>query len=126
MTERLPDSPTPHELSEFVNQHVLENQTLLVNHLLNIHDEANEFSPETIANFYRLEGEDDAQECGDPQEIYEWWVVSNWLIRQLKNRGEPVLINAYGTWWGRTCTGQAVYLDSVIQEICTENYQSNS
>ena len=30
---------------------------------------------------------------------------------------QPLLQNAYGTWWGRTCSGQAIYMDNIIQEI---------
>jgi len=31
--------------------------------------------------------------------------------------GEPILESDYGTWWGRTCTGQAIQLDGTIQKI---------
>ncbi len=51
------------------------------------------------------------------QEIYEWWLISNWLAERLKKLGEPVLDNNFGTWWGRCCTGQAIYMDSVIGMI---------
>jgi hypothetical protein len=56
----------------------------------------------------------------EPQEIYEWWVVSNWLAEKLEEKGEPILKNEYGIWWGRTCTGQAIYIDDVILEIAKE------
>ena len=57
---------------------------------------------------------DDGQ---DMQEIFEWWVVSDWLAKKLREVGEPILENDYGTWWGRTCTGQAILLDGVIENI---------
>jgi hypothetical protein len=54
-----------------------------------------------------------------PQEIYEWWVVSEYLKDKLKEKGEPV-IDGYPNLWGRTCTGQAKLLDNVITEIQKE------
>lgn len=54
----------------------------------------------------------------EPQEIYEWWMCSDWLIEKLKEHGEPVLIDE--GIWGRTCSGQAILLDSVISRICEE------
>ena len=56
----------------------------------------------------------------EPQEIYEYWIVSPWLGEKLKDKGEPIL-ERWGGWiWGRTCTGQAILLDNVISEICYE------
>jgi hypothetical protein len=53
----------------------------------------------------------------EPQEIFEWWVVSLWLGRKLLIEGEPVIENSYGIWWGRTTTGQAISLDYIIGKI---------
>jgi hypothetical protein len=56
----------------------------------------------------------------EPQEVFEWWIVSPNLYYKLQKRGEPV-IKSYGQcYWGRTTTGQAILLDSVISEICQE------
>ncbi len=55
-----------------------------------------------------------------PQEIFEWWLVSPWLGKKLLLEGEPVIDNGYGTWWGRTTTGQAISLDDVIEKIFTD------
>jgi hypothetical protein len=52
-----------------------------------------------------------------PQEIFEWWLVSQWLGKKLLIEGEPILDNSYGTWWGRTTTGQAISMDYVIQKM---------
>ncbi len=61
-------------------------------------------------------------EAEDYQEIYEHWAVSQWLHDQLKAKGEAVCDDFYGLCvWGRTTTGQAVYADSVIQQIAKEN-----
>ena len=59
-------------------------------------------------------------ELQDPQEIFEWWMVSVWLAEKLRSKGEPVLENKYGVWWGRCVSGQAISLDYVIQEIYDE------
>lgn len=73
-------------------------------------------------------------ECGEPneptdveshesdyEEAYEHWVVSDWLARKLAEKGEMILRGFMGlTIWGRTCTGQAIKLDSVICAIYDE------
>ncbi len=51
-------------------------------------------------------------------EVLEWWLVTPWLAERLKAQGE-VIIEEYGCyWWGRQSSGQAIYMDGVIQEIC--------
>lgn len=57
------------------------------------------------------------KEQDEPQEIFEWWLVTDFLAHKLKEHGEPILDTDYGTWWGRTTTGQAIFLDSVISSI---------
>lgn len=54
----------------------------------------------------------------EPQDIFEYWIVSSWLGEKLREKGEPVLARGGGWIWGRTCTGQAILLDHVISEIC--------
>jgi hypothetical protein len=59
----------------------------------------------------------------DPQqnEIYEHWIVSEWLAARLEGRGEVIERDFYGlTIWGRACTGQAILLDDVICSIYDE------
>jgi hypothetical protein len=54
----------------------------------------------------------------DPQEIFEWWrVTDSWLAGKLEEIGEPILDNDYGTWWGRTCSGQSIILDGTMQGL---------
>lgn len=54
-------------------------------------------------------------------EIFEWWIVTDYLASKLENKGEVILDDVHGlTIWGRTCTGQAIYLDSVIEEITND------
>lgn len=98
-------SATYRELSGFVQNRVLACQTSLVEELLK----------REVLCF------DDIRNLGtdgeDPEDIYEWWIVDRWLLDKLEAHGQPVLRTEYGDWWGRTCTGQAVALDSVIEEI---------
>ena len=53
----------------------------------------------------------------EPQDIMEWWAVTEWLANHLIDIGEPVLDSDYGVWWGRTCSGQAIDMDGTIQRI---------
>lgn len=53
----------------------------------------------------------------EPQEIFEWWLVSPLFGKKLLIEGEPVIDNGYGIWWGRTTTGQAIALDYIINSV---------
>ncbi len=44
----------------------------------------------------------------DQQEIFEYWIVSEWFFNKLKELNEPVVEWGNLNIWGRTCTGQAV------------------
>ncbi len=53
-------------------------------------------------------------------EVFEWWAVSVWFGGKLREKGE-VVIESYGkSYWGRTCTGQSICLDSVIADIAAD------
>jgi len=52
-------------------------------------------------------------------EIYQWFECDSYLISLLRDKGECILDNVY---WGRTCCGQSIILDSVIQNIAYEFY----
>lgn len=53
-------------------------------------------------------------------EVLEWWLIDSWLAERLQEEGE-VVIEEYGCyWWGRSTSGQAICLDSVIQKIAEE------
>ena len=56
----------------------------------------------------------------EPQEIFEWWIVTAFLYSKLKEKGEPVLEWGNNCYWGRTTTGQAILLDGVISSICSD------
>ena len=56
----------------------------------------------------------------NPQEIFEWWIVSRFLYDKLKKAGHPTLEWGNNYYWGRCTTGQAILLDSIISEICND------
>lgn len=73
---------------------------------------------EATAQDYGYDSLEAMQEAGaDQQEIFEWWFVSRRLYERLKAADEPVIDSDYGYLWVRTCTGQAIALDSVIECI---------
>ena len=53
-------------------------------------------------------------------EILEWWLVTEPFSRLLKAEGEYILEILDCFWWGRTCSGQAIYMDSVIEDIAKQ------
>lgn len=55
------------------------------------------------------------------REVYEHWIVTDWLAEQLAARGEKVDHDFAGlTIWARTCTGQSIAADGVIIAICED------
>lgn len=96
--------------------------------------ESNDPSPENLESFRDIDDPSEHQancpECKEPneptdvssketdaEEAYEHWAVTSWLARKLEEHGEMVT-NYCNIWiWGRTCTGQAIALDHVIQVI---------
>ena len=58
------------------------------------------------------------EETNEPQEVYEWWLVSDWLADKLIEVGEPVIKNEFNcSWWGRGCSGQRINLDPTLWDI---------
>lgn len=93
-----------------VNKNVLTNQYELIEKMLSY----DLISLEDIHNLYTN------AECDEHQEILSWWLITDWLGIRLIKRGEPVLANEYGTWWGRTTYGQLIEDDTVIEDIAKE------
>lgn len=55
------------------------------------------------------------------REVYEHWLVSDWLADKLIEKGEKVDKDFAGmTIWARTTTGQAVACDHVIKQIAAD------
>lgn len=52
------------------------------------------------------------------REVFEHWIVSDWLADKLEAKGEKVDRDFGGMIvWARTTTGQAISMDSVIEAI---------
>ena len=111
-----------HELAEnYIERDILYCASMMVEDMLK-HSYDVSFINEVGFNYDNIENlytQADGEE--EPQEIYEWWQVSDWLYSQLNDLGEPILSTNYGFYWGRTCTGQSIILDGTIQEIA-KNY----
>lgn len=58
-------------------------------------------------------------------EVYEWWRVTEFLCRELRDIGEVVLDNDYGYWWGRCCTGQSMIQDGTLQKVAARILNCN-
>ena len=56
----------------------------------------------------------------EPQEVFEWWIVTEYLYRKLKEKGCVVLEWGNNHYWGRCTTGQAILLDGIVTDICRE------
>ena len=112
---------------QFISNHIYCNQSCLVSKLMDkevisIEDYINFYkSDETIKSDHDVKTEEEIQEIRDngedTQEVYEHWLCSDWFISQMKKQDEPILETDFETWWGRTCTGQSIYLDYNIQEL---------
>lgn len=116
---------------DLVKYHILACQSGLVGELLQkeiiSYDDYQNLcmTDEEIKNCFDVSTEEEIQEIRDNgedmNEIYEHWLVSDWLINKLKEENEPILETDLETWWGRCATGQSIILDYVIQKIAYEN-----
>ena len=127
------------ECQKIVEREVIYNQTSVVNHLLDRENDLG-FDWDSIENLYiptcykcghinMIASEcDGCTECNDDeddngyydsevQEILEWWLVTEWFSEKLAKKGEPILRADGSFYWGRTTSGQAIYIDSVIKDI---------
>lgn len=75
---------------------------------------------ETVYKCTSCDYESDEQPDTEAQEIYEWYLVSEYLADLLKDKNEPVIITYNSCYWGRCCSGQAIKLDGVITDICSD------
>jgi len=116
---------------DLVKHHILACQSGLVGELLQkeiiSYDEYQNIymTDDEIKNCFNVSTEEEIEEVrnngDDVNEIFEHWLVSDWLIDRLKEENEPILETDLETWWGRCATGQSIILDYVIQKIAYEN-----
>lgn len=71
---------------------------------------------EDVADEWR----DAVRDNSEAAEIYEWWLVTDWLADKLEEAGEPVLRAANCAWWGRCVSGQSIILDGTLQNIAKQ------
>ena len=90
--------------NEITDRLILDNQNLVVEELMR-HDES------------LL---DSLQNLDENSEIMEWWLVTPYMAELLKEKGEVILSDYDCYWWGRQTSGQALYMDWVIQEIARQ------
>ena len=63
---------------------------------------------------------DSLQNLDENSEILEWWLVTPYLAELLKENGEVIFEDYDCCWWGRQTSGQALYMDWVIQKIAEQ------
>ena len=65
-----------------------------------------------------LEYCDDVGAFPESREVYEHWIITDWLATKLEMEHELVIRDFHGLIiWGRTTTGQPMSMDGVIQRI---------
>lgn len=123
-------------ISACIGRDLLTSQTMLVSELL----QKSIFDFDDIINFHIKkcsrcgeeisecscsgDGDPAANAESEPKEIYEWYLLADrWIAEKLIASGEVVLSNEFGFWWGRTCFGQAILLDSTFWNIYQEELQ---
>ena len=109
------NATTQDNCRRLVDNHVYSNVSYLVQEL----SQQNKYSDELLEvcvnyNSNPIEGE--------PEEALEHWLVSEWLAKRLLEEGEMVIEFLGLTIWGRTTSGQAIYIDSVIEDIYNKNW----
>jgi hypothetical protein len=75
-------------------------------------------APFTIDDIENMYIEDEETGESEMQEVFSWFIVSEFLAEKLKEKGEPIINDE--NIWGRGTFGQAISLDYVITEICAE------
>jgi hypothetical protein len=75
-------------------------------------------APFTIDDIENIYIEDEETGESEMQEVFQWFIVSDYLAEKLKEKGEPIINDE--NIWGRGTCGQAILLDYVITEICAE------
>ena len=87
--------------NEITDRLILDNQNLVVEELMK-HDESLW---------------EELQNLDENSEVMEWWLVAPYMADMLREKGEVILSDYDCYWWGRQTSGQALYMDGVIQEI---------
>ena len=105
------EATTQDNCRRLVDNHVYSNVSYLVQEL----SEDDKYENELFEVRARLTD-------GYPEEALEHWIVSDWLGKRLLEQGEMVIDFMGLTIWGRTTSGQAICIDSVIEDIYNKNW----
>lgn len=80
--------------------------------------------PEHVAKFQYMTARDACDNNNiEPyqREVFEFWAISDWLGRKLEAKGEKVDFDFAGlVVWARCTSGQAIAIDSVIEDIAKD------
>lgn len=99
------------DIDEFVKKHILGEVTALLEFSLN--DPSDRIKP--------VEWDEVQNYREDKQDIFQWYIVSEYIGKKMLEKGEPVVSSNDGNYyWGRTTYGQALSNDSVIWQIYEE------
>ena len=90
--------------NEITDRLILDNQNLVVEELMK-HDES------LLGSLQNLD---------ENSEVLEWWLVTPYMAELLKENGEVILAAYDCCWWGGQTSGQALYMDWVIQRIAEQ------
>lgn len=85
---------------KFIENNVIMCATSLIEDLL---------SNETLINIDEFENLYN-EETEEYNEVFEYWFVNEWFFNKLKEEKEIVCDSKYGYIWGRTTSGQAIYI----------------
>lgn len=89
---------------QIVDRLILYEQSHVINELIRLNDSL----------WDRIEN---SEELDD---VFEWWLVTPYMAEMLKDNGEVIFSDYDCWWWGRQTSGQALYMDHVIQKIAEE------
>ena len=102
-------------LEEFVDKHVKDCVTSWVEYMID-HDEDTPLHSDEFSNWY------DEDEC-EWKDVLEWYVVDEWLVKKLEDKGEVVSGALFNSLWGRQESGQAIFMDNIIRDIYLETLE---
>ena len=106
------EATTQDNCRRLVDNHVYHNVSYLVQEL----SKDEKYSNDLMEDQVQFNDED------YPDEALEHWLVSNWLAERLREEGEMVIDFMDLTIWGRTTSGQAICIDTVIEDIYNKNW----
>lgn len=66
---------------------------------------------------YMRAASEEHEEGNEPKLVFNWFMVNKFLGDALIEKGECVVKGPHHDYWGRTCCGQTVMMDKVIQDV---------